>query len=523
MTFDTVVFGSYIVGTGFTDGSTITGGGLRLFIKPTKNIGSAPLDVTVTYVDQFGNTAEVTAVSTSVPGSTTSGSHIQVSLNAGDSGVQDVTNITVTGGTAGDEFNVESWNEGLGKSPYVLAKADAGFTWLDSEPIVDTLHLEQSWVKDEPMDITIVNVIEGGTVADKSFTMETETVLPVYANDFHRYGSLTSIDTQDDGLKRLMCALGPVAVTAEQSTRFKWFWDGTQYVDSGFIQIDFDFALVRGSLFTFEVVDKDLVVKFTRAANTKGWTTPGTITSYCGQELLYPASYTKDGSTTTEWRHYTDEAHWIIYDFGAGARIGAAKIYWRGLDSGFLCDVETSDDLSNWTTEIDDWDISGAAGWYIQEFIVVTKRYVKIMFWPYNSGHSLANVMDVQFYLLEHQTLVFKSLAFEMRLRCSTTGSAAGTEYVDIRNVKILRYKPSGYVTSNFPVSVPNIFSYDELLMAITKPAGSNVKFQLAFSDNGTSWSDYCGPDGTSTTFYDYNGQAIALPGGYTGHNPKIQ
>ena len=86
---------------------------------------------------------------------------------------------------------------------------------MDSEPIVENVHLEQSWVKDETMDITIVNVIQGGTVADKSFTMETETVLPVYANDFHRYGSLTSNDIQDDGLKRLMCALGPVAVTAE--------------------------------------------------------------------------------------------------------------------------------------------------------------------------------------------------------------------------------------------------------------------------------------------------------------------
>jgi len=49
--------------------------------------------------------------------------------------------------------------------------------------------------------------------------METETVLPVYTNDFHRYGSLTSNDIQDDGLKRLMVCFGPVAVTAEQSTR----------------------------------------------------------------------------------------------------------------------------------------------------------------------------------------------------------------------------------------------------------------------------------------------------------------
>ena len=89
------------------------------------------------------------------------------------------------------------------------------------------------------------------------------------------------------------------------------------------------------------------------------------------------------------------------------------------------------------------------------------------MIWPYNSGHSLANVMEVQFYLLEHQTLIFKSLAFEMRLRCSTTGSAAGTEYVDIRNVKILRYKPSGSVTSNFAVSIPNISSYPNLTVQI--------------------------------------------------------
>jgi hypothetical protein len=319
MTFDTVVFGSYKVGTGFTDASTITGGGLRLFIKPTKNIGSAPLDVTVTYVDQFGSMAEVTTVSTSVPGSTTSGSHIQVSLNAGDSGVQDVTNITVVGGTAGDEFNVESWNEGLGKSPYVLAKADAGFTWLDSEPIVETVHLEQLWVKDETMDITTVNVIQGGTVADKSFTMQTETFEPDYVNEFSRTGLLepTTIDSQDGGMKRLNSYLpAGLSVTAtnptEQATRYKWKYNGTDYTDSGFIQIDFDFALIRGSLFTFEVLDKDGVVKFTRATNTKGWTVPSTINSYCGQETSYPAANTKDGSTTTEWRHHVNETHWTV-------------------------------------------------------------------------------------------------------------------------------------------------------------------------------------------------------------------
>jgi len=529
MTFDTVVFGSFKVGTGFTDGSVITGGGLRLFIKPTKNIGNAPLDVTVTYVDQFGNTAEVTTVSTSVPGSTTSGSHIQVSLNAGDSGVQDVTNITVTGGTVGDEFNVESWNEGLGKSPYVLAKADAGFTWLDSEPIVENVHLEQSWVKDETMDITTVNVIQGGTAADKSFTMQTETFEPDYVNEFSRTGFMepTTTDIQDAGMKRLMSYLAAgLSVTAidanEQATRYKWKYNGSGYDDSGFIQIDFDFALVRGTLFTFEVLDKAGLLKFSRAANTKGWTVPTTINSYCGQETSYPASNTKDGSTTTEWRHHVNETHWIIYDLGTGAVVGGLKIFWRGLASGYICDISSSNNLSDWTYEVMDWDISGAGGvWKEQQFIPVQKRYIKIEIDPYNSYNDLDDFMETQFYLFEHQALVFKSLAFEMRLRCSTTGTTAGTEYLDIRNIVLTRYKAEGSITSNFAVSLPNIDHYDELLMSVTKPTGSNIKFLLAFSDNGSDWSDYCGPDGTSATFYDYIGQSIALPGGYTGYYYK--
>ncbi|HYN44893.1 MAG TPA: discoidin domain-containing protein [Candidatus Limnocylindrales bacterium] len=529
MTFDTVVFGSFKVGTGYTDGSTITGGGLRLFIKPTKNIGFAPLDVTVTYVDQFGNTAETTIVSTSVPGSTTSGAHIQVSLNAGDSGVQDVTNITVVGGTAGDEFNVESWNEGLGKTPFSLGKSDADFVWEDTEPTKDTYHLEQSWVKDEEMDITTVNVIQGGTVSDKNFTVETETFVPDYETDFSRYGFLDASTTniQDNGMKRLMSSLGTgLSVTKvdvnEHATRYKWKYNGSGFDDSGFIQIDFDFALVRGSLFTFEVIDQAGVVKLTRAANTKGWTASPTINSYCGQETSYPASNSRDGNTATEWRHHVNELHWIIYDLGAGAVVGGLKIFWRGLASGYICDVSSSNNLTDWIYEVMDWDISGAAGvWKEQQFIPVQKRYIKIEIDPYNTSNDLDDFMETQFYLFEHQALVFKSLGFEMRLRCSTSGTSAGTEYVDIRNITLTRYKPEGSVTSNMAVSLPGIDHYDEVLVGATTPAGTSVRAQLAFSDNGSDWSDYCGPDGTDSTFYDYIGQAILLPGGYTGYYYK--
>ncbi len=68
---------------------------------------------------------------------------------------------------------------------------------------------------------------------------------------------------------------------------------------------------------------------------------------------------------------------------------------------------------------------------------------------------------------------------------------------------------------------VSNIEEYDEIQMSITKPAGSDVRLQLAFSDNGFIWSDYCGSDGTSLTYYTFSGQAITLPAGYAGYYYK--
>lgn len=523
MAFSPVVFGSYIVGTGFTDGASISNGGLRCFIKPTANIGSAPLDVTITYVDQYGNTAETTVVSTSVAANTTSGNHIEVTLNTGDTGIQDITSVSVTGGTAGDRFNLESWNEGIGKSLPII-RATKNDPWENLEPIREVVPVAHTWYVGETVDIALSNVLESANKLNRTATMETEVVEPGYANDFNIYGSMATVTNKDDTLKRLRCTLVASLITLNESTQFKWLWStgAAAYVDTGFYQVDFDFALNRGSLFTFEVCDKDLVVKFTRSSNTGGWTTPGTIQSYCGQEILWPASYTKDGNTMTEWRHYTDEVHWIIFDLGAGAKVGGAQIFWRGLDSGFDCDVETSNDLSYWELQYENWDVSTGAGtWREVVFPVVTARYIRLMFWPYNSGHSLANIMDVKFYLLEHQTLLFKSLAFEVRLRCSTGGTATGLEYLDVRNVKISKYKSSGTITSNFAVPVPNISAYDEILFLATTPAGTGVKFQLAFSDNGSSWSNYSGPDGTSGTYYTLIGEPIAVPSGLTGYYYK--
>jgi hypothetical protein len=133
MSFPTVIFGRYEIGVGFTDGTSIPTGGLRVFIVPTINIGPNPLDIGITYIDQFGN-VDTTGVTTSVAAGTTSGTHIQMTLNAGDSGIRDITNVTSIGGSVGDRFNLESWNEGLGRLAYSLSKSDPNPIHISIEP-----------------------------------------------------------------------------------------------------------------------------------------------------------------------------------------------------------------------------------------------------------------------------------------------------------------------------------------------------------------------------------------------------
>lgn len=120
MTFPTVVFGSGIItSTGnitFTQGAGISAGGYRLFIVPTTNVGSSGMDLGFTYINQFG-IQKTTTITTAVAPFTTAGTHIQVVLEAGDSGIQQLINAIVIGGNAGNTINFESWNEGSGVLP----------------------------------------------------------------------------------------------------------------------------------------------------------------------------------------------------------------------------------------------------------------------------------------------------------------------------------------------------------------------------------------------------------------------
>ena len=129
MAFPTVTFGSILVtGPGaytYTDGGSISAGGFRLFVVPTTNVGSAGIDIGFTYVNQFGVT-KTTTVSTAIAAGTTSGSHIQVVLEPGDTGIQNLINISVfTGGTTGDTLSFQSWNEGLGAPAFSLTLTDS--------------------------------------------------------------------------------------------------------------------------------------------------------------------------------------------------------------------------------------------------------------------------------------------------------------------------------------------------------------------------------------------------------------
>lgn len=129
MTFPTVTFGSIsVTGSGtytYTDGGSISTGGFILYIVPTINIGAAGIDIGFTYINQFGMT-KTTSVSTAVASGTTSGTHVRVVLEPGDTGIRDLIGINYfAGGTAGDNLSFQSWNEGLGAPAFDLILTDS--------------------------------------------------------------------------------------------------------------------------------------------------------------------------------------------------------------------------------------------------------------------------------------------------------------------------------------------------------------------------------------------------------------
>lgn len=92
----------------FTDGSsmpTMLEGNVSRVLSSqpygevTTVLNATPGSITVTYVDQDGNTAETTA-SMALTASAAVGTMFPITLNTGDTGARDITNSTRTGGTS---------------------------------------------------------------------------------------------------------------------------------------------------------------------------------------------------------------------------------------------------------------------------------------------------------------------------------------------------------------------------------------------------------------------------------------
>ena len=210
MTFPTVVFGNYEVGVGYTDGASIPTGGLRVFIVPTMNIGPIPMDIGITYVYQFGNT-KTTTVTTSIPAIATAGTHFQIVLNSGDTGIRDITAVTIIGGSIGDKFNLESWNEGLGRAPYSITRSTPDQPWIDSEPIKDIMNFSRTFSSWVDFNNTVGENIVISGYPDAQLSLPTEVIEPDYENNVADIGLMrdSTIVTKSNINKKLRIDLIP--------------------------------------------------------------------------------------------------------------------------------------------------------------------------------------------------------------------------------------------------------------------------------------------------------------------------
>lgn len=262
----------------YTPGDSIPTGGFMLYIVPTRNVGSAGIDMGFIYVNQFGIT-KTTTVSTAINATTTSGTHKEVVLEPGDTGIRNLIGINYfSGGSTGDKFNLESWNEGLGRVPLNITRSESYPQNIESEPtknIVDFKRVFSLWAD---FNNTIqTNIVQSG-YPDAQLSLPIEIIEPDYefnVNDFGLMRPITLI-VKDNNLKKLSIELIPnqnyqFIDSNEQSTRLKWKWDiGTsQYIDTGFYKLTFDYDVqFNSTYFIFELLNKDGIVKWSTSTGS---------------------------------------------------------------------------------------------------------------------------------------------------------------------------------------------------------------------------------------------------------------
>jgi hypothetical protein len=89
-----------------------------------------------------------------------------------------------------------------------------------------------------------------------------------------------------------------------------------------------------------------------------------------------------------------------------------------------------------------------------------------------------------------------------------------GYGFQDVWYAQPFYYSSGEYISPAIDTTRPHNFS--TLQFNIQKPTSTDIKFQISSSQDNTTWTDFLGPDGTTSTFYTTSGQTINPI--HTGH-----
>ncbi|MCX9089723.1 MAG: hypothetical protein OIN90_19430, partial [Candidatus Methanoperedens sp.] len=227
VSIDTVAFGDFEVGAGFTDHFTHPYG-LMLWAKTLEDITSSDLTLTITYTDQGGaspNTATIT-----IPRDTPKGIYFPVPLEPGDRLVKDVTNITGSGGGTGNTVRVEGKGTRILHNWKLQPPKDIG---KDYKKLLNHVIVKgQGTLKTQ----TLGEIPLLGTLQLTAFTGGSSTLI----NDIHAFFQTWGVKTGDrvkNVTKNQTCSvvsvISQMQLTTTPLTAASWDYDDTYEIDIG--------------------------------------------------------------------------------------------------------------------------------------------------------------------------------------------------------------------------------------------------------------------------------------------------
>jgi hypothetical protein len=230
-----------------------------------------------------------------------------------------------------------------------------------------------------------------------------------------------------------------------------------------------------------------------------------------GNNFLKDVWYSSDG---INWTLATGSAPWLGR-WGHTSVVFDDKIWVIGGDNGnwpYEKDVWYSSDGINWTEAtssapwsgrwghtsvvFDDkiWVIGGDDGrfkndvWYSSDGINWTEATISAP-WSERYGHTSV-VFDDKIWVI------------------------GGYFLQDVWYTQPFYYSSGEYISPAIDTTRPHNFSI--LQFNIQKPTSTDIKFQLSSSEDSIAWTDFLGPDGSTSTFYTTSGQTINPI--HTGH-----